>query len=102
MFIGNKLAFLLRKNHVIPQNLWYLDLSSNEAKSRITSLQHPGFNSSTSRLTGSPERLGFQQLQYYLWLDWNMLGGTLPSALANCSLLMYLSIQGNALRGIIN
>ncbi|GAY57781.1 hypothetical protein CUMW_182040, partial [Citrus unshiu] len=37
----------------------------------------------------------------YLWLDFNLLEGTLPSAIANCSSLVHLSAQGNALGGVI-
>ncbi|GFY87868.1 leucine-rich receptor-like protein kinase family protein [Actinidia rufa] len=48
-----------------------------------------------------PASLGdLQQLQY-LWLDDNLLGGTLPSAIANCSSLVHFSAEGNALRGVI-
>ncbi|KAF8406510.1 hypothetical protein HHK36_008599 [Tetracentron sinense] len=91
----------------VPQNLRYLDLSSNSfsgeiprnfsAASRLQLL-----NLSFNRFTGGiPASFGGLQELQYLWLDWNLLEGTLPSALANCSSLVHLSVQGNAIRGLI-
>ncbi|KAK6150707.1 hypothetical protein DH2020_015639 [Rehmannia glutinosa] len=48
----------------------------------------------------SRESRELQSLQY-LWLDYNSLVGTLPSALANCSGLVHFSAEGNAIGGVL-
>ncbi|KAJ6991734.1 LOW QUALITY PROTEIN: hypothetical protein NC653_019790 [Populus alba x Populus x berolinensis] len=87
-------SFLACKSQQNPQTQALTSIKQN-LHTPAWSFNRLGSNNPISSIFGQ-----LQSLEY-LWLDYNILEGTLPSAIANCSSLVHFSANGNRLGGLI-
>lgn len=105
-FAGNNLSGRIYGG--ISNNVRILDLSYNNVSGKIrTDLFSDGskmrvINFSFNRFSGEiPASIGALRWIEYLRLDSNVLVGTIPSAILNCSSLVHFSAEGNFISGNI-